>query len=165
MNLTKIDDITKRHPWILNLVSWIVYGGLASILSFCTQIRDIPEDLKNMRKDLSTLTHNLRDNTRDGVSIIVGVNTKDLYDNTAYVYFDNRLGLRQGDSIYLANLSDTAFNPSIKVIIKKEIIKNESDNSVAQLFISQEAAIRLGFKDYKKLGVIELKHKRVANFN
>ncbi len=158
--ISKLDQIHKKHSWIFTIGSWFIYGGLASIVTFCG-LRDIPGDIKDIKKNVSTLNGNLKNSTAGGIPIIVGVNAKELKENIAYVFSENKHDLEPGERIYLTNYTDNTYQATIVVVVQKKMTKNSSDTSAADLFISEDAALRLGFKDFKKTGIIELKFQRI----
>ncbi|WP_374351021.1 hypothetical protein [Limnohabitans sp.] len=155
-----MDQLHKSHTWIFTVGSWLVYGGIASIVTFCG-LKDIPNDIKDIKKNVSVLNGNLKNTTNGGIPIVVGVNSKELKENIAYVFSENKHELEPGERVYLTNFTDNTYQATIVVVVQKKISKPNNDTSAADLFISEDAAARLGFKDYKKTGIIELKFQRI----
>ncbi len=87
------------------------------------------------------------------MEIKVGI-SKDLKQNTISTFKGNRANLKYGDPVKLTNVIST-YKTSINLLVGYEYERN-SDNSEADIFISKEAAEYLGFKDYKKIGIITL---------
>ncbi len=154
--IRRVDKIHKEHPWIFTILSWLVYGGLALGISL-TGLKDIPTHIKIIKDKVTFLENSLRNTTNGGLPIIVGVNTHELKENQVFVYTDNKHKLNSGDKLYLTHYTDNTFQSTITVIVAKRIKRTEKDKTSAELFISEEAALRLGIKDFRKIGVIELK--------
>jgi hypothetical protein len=158
--IKKLDAIHDNHNWIFTVGSWLVYGGVTLILTFCS-LKDIPSDIKDIKKNVSTLNSNLKNTTAGGIPIVVGVNPRELKENIAYVFAENKHNLQPGDRVYLTNFTDNTYQATIIIMVQKKINKSINENTAADLFISDDAAMKLGFKDYKKSGVIELKFQHV----
>jgi len=150
--------------------SLVIYG-----LLFISGYFDVREDIKYNRSSIDSLVvqnkvhikkiKDITDNyamKEDGIQIEVGVSTE-LEQNSVSVYKDNTLGLKFSDAVILTN-SIHMYKPTIKLVVGFE--REKSNNvSQAEIFISEEAANMLGFKNYKKVGLFKVNCRKILKEN
>jgi hypothetical protein len=176
-NRAKKESLLKRtlqHP-----LGASIYGSFfASLCLLCVTYffayLDIRQDIKHIRSNielLSTTDSCLNKKLKDifdnfimkdeGIEIEVGVSSE-LNRNNVSVYKGNNDNLKFCDGIILTN-SIHDLKPSIKLVVGLVRDKDEqnSENSKADIFISKDAAETLGFKDYKKTGIMKMNLKKL----
>jgi hypothetical protein len=158
-----ISDFFKKYPWAPNFLLRLI-GIIIMLIIYFVNFTDIAKELlqsvREIRANTNSLALNLKDNTNGGITVIVGVNPKEAKENLAFVYDNNDLNLKPGDVILLKNFTDNTFQSSLRFIVQKSFPLPENRTN-ASIFISDEAARRLGFEDYKKRGTISVKMLRV----
>jgi hypothetical protein len=164
---SKINAFFKKYPWVPNFVISLL-GVLFSLMLFWVNSnisgisKELLDSIREIRTNTSLLAENLKDRTNGGLTVVVGVNPKEIKENLAFVYENNELNLRPGDVILLKNYTDNTFQPSMKFIIQKSLPQTDN-KSRASIFISEVAAKRLGFENYRSQGTIELKMLRIPS--
>lgn len=164
---SKINQFFKKYPWIPNITMSVI-GVIVSIIIFFVNSnitgvsKELLESVREIRSNTSTLADNLKHSTNGGITVIVGVNPREIKENLAYIYDNNDLNLKAGDVIILKNFTDNTYQSSLRFIIQKSLPNPEIKNkSTAAIFISEDAAKRLGFEDYKTKGTVVLKMQRM----
>lgn len=158
--LNKITEFNERHPWVLNLtklafsIAVIVIGS--NVIALKNEVLD---SLKTIKENTTKLSSCLTSNLDGGIDVVIGVNPKEITENIAHVYDDNKLKLKAGDVIYLSNFADNTFQARLLFVVQKTVPHNGKPTN-AVIFIGAEGAKRLGFKDYEKAGTITLKMQR-----
>jgi hypothetical protein len=158
----RISVFFKEHPWLPPIIMTFVVVVLGVLgTNIRSYLIDIKDKVGEVHKATSKLTKSLEANLDGGMPVLVGVNPKEIKENIVYVYDDNKLNLRPGDVIYLTNYTDNTFQTSLRCIVQKIYPKQGNDaSSKANIFVSEEAAKRFGFADYKVKGIIELKMRK-----
>lgn len=158
--LNKISEFNNSHPWVLNLFKLIVSVAVIVIGSNVVGLKnEVLDSLKTIKENTTKLSSCLTSNLDGGIDVVVGVNPKEISENIAHVYTDNKLRLKAGDVIYLTNFADNTFQARLLFVVQKTVPHNGKPTN-AVIFIGAEGAKRLGFKDYEKAGTITLKMQR-----
>lgn len=158
--LGKITEFNNSHPWVLILfklgasIAVVVIGS--NVIGLKNEVLD---SLKTIKENTTKLSSCLTSNLDGGIDVVVGVNSKEITENIAHVYVDNKLKLKAGDVIYLSNFADNTFQARLLFVVQKTVPHNGKPTN-AVIFIGAEGAKRLGFKDYEKAGTITLKMQR-----
>lgn len=159
--LNRLNTFFKKYPWVPNVaISFI--GIVASVIFFWLNsnisgiANELIESLREIRTNTGTLATNLKENLNGGMPVVVGVNPREIKENIAYVYDGNDLNLKPGDVIFLKNYTDNTFQASLRFVIQKSVPSNDKKSNAA-IFISDDAAKRIGFYDYRTRGTIMLK--------
>ena len=159
MNLNAIDKFIRKNQVYIGLLS----SFLVVVFSFFNfGVFEALGKIEEIRTSTATLAKNLKGNTAGGISVIVGVNPKETKENLVFVYENNELNLKPGDVIFLKNYTDNTFQSTLRFIVQKSLPVGDK-NSIASIFISDEAARKISFEDYKKRGTINLKMLRSAD--
>lgn len=163
--LNKINDFFSKYAGITRLLIAVVVGAAGLFLNntytkITEGVNTVLVSINEIRKNTSTLASRLDKNLDGGVTVIVGVNPVEIKENIAFIYDDNDNNLKIGDVIYLQNFTENTFQATLRFIVSKSFPPG-SKNSEASIFISDEAAKKIGFSDYKKKGTIKLKLNRV----
>ena len=163
----KINSFVK-HPLSISILGTLIILIFANsvryynIIPIVYEIHDNIDTLvskeEELRKSIIELKENYLAKDYEGSEITVGVSTE-LEQNTVSVFNGNKVNLKYSDAILLTN-SIHMYRPSIKLVVGL-VRERNNDNSKAEIFISQEAAKLLGFKDYKKTGILRANIKRI----
>ena len=162
--LSKLNTFFKKYPWVPNVVISFM-GLMASIILFWFNAnisgiaKELVESLREIRANTGTLATNLKENLSGGLPVVVGVNPREIKENIVYIYDNNDLNLKPGDVIFLKNYTDNTFQATLRFIVQKSLPSSEKKSS-ASIFISDDAAKRIGFYDYRTRGTIMLKMLR-----
>ena len=115
------------------------------------------QDIKEIKTGTSKLSKYLERTLDGGITVTVGVNPKELRENLAFVFEENPYKLEAGDRITLTNFTAGTFNATITLTIQKPVFRSQDSKTNAEIFISEEAAKRLGFSDYRLRGTADFK--------
>ncbi len=152
VNLPEVSAALK----LLALIFVLVYAWInKEIDQHLKQIGAIHVATTDCRDLLLEIREKLHNKFSGGRKITVGVNSRDLQENMVTVFAGNAHNLRTGDVIHLKNFHDDSFQPILRFVVVKEVVRG-SAKSQADLFISADAAKRLGLGDYKKQGVFDV---------
>lgn len=132
-----------HHPWFVSTVSGLFFLILGSgIINVKNQIALATENIDKIKDATETLKLCLINEIKDGQSVKVGINNKEIFGNGVFVFADNTYNLKEGDQIYLTNKLDGKYETTIKFLVQRTP-KRDGDKSEANMFISLEAAKRL----------------------
>jgi hypothetical protein len=147
-----------------------IFGGVVSsvivtaIVYLCGYLNRIPkidfiyEDVETIKKEVIDIKNQYLSKDTDGIDIMVGV-SGEASDQLVIIFSDNTANLRYGDPIELY-YSVGDFSPKLKLLVSKERDRN-GDKSLADIFISKDAAKAIGFKDYQKTGIVKMKARKL----
>jgi len=117
--LNKITDFNAHHPWVLILFKLVVSTAVVIIGSNVIGLKnDVLGSLKTIENNTTKLSSCLTSNLDGGIDVVVGVNPKEITENIAHVYDDNKLKLKAGDVIYLSNFADNTFQARLFSVVK-----------------------------------------------
>jgi hypothetical protein len=151
---TEIVIIGSVIQIIFTVVWWFLTSGLADLKN------ELTTSIREIRTHTQKLSKNLDAPLSGGMTITVGVNPREITENLIVVHSNNKYGLKAGDSIVLTNFTDNTFKSSLNFVVHKSIEKPMTDKSNAEIFISEAAAKRIGFDNFRRVGLIELKMTR-----
>ena len=140
----------------------ILISTTISILASLNYFLEFKQSLSEIRENTSFLKKNLQTSTDGGQILTIGVNSKEIKENIAFVFDNNEYNLKPGDKIALTNYTDNTFQTTLNFVIQKSL-PNSDFNSSASLFIGDEAARKIGFSDYKNKGTLKVKFKILSN--
>jgi hypothetical protein len=153
-----------RREIIIAIVSSIIGGIILMGIQFFFGYFNINPVVKKTEKNVIEILKSVNEiksnyiiKDGQGIEVNVGIN-RFLKGNNVSVFKDNINNLRFTEPLVLTNCLDTSFKPSVNLIITEEVERND-DKSNADLFISIEAAKRLGLGDKYKKGLYKLKLK------
>lgn len=138
---------------LILLIIQFVFGYFNTI----PKIKAIDKNVKELKKNIDEIRSNFIIKDGQGIDVKVGINTK-LRGNNVSVFKGNKINLRYSDPLVLSNGIDVLFKPSVNLIITEEVERND-DKSEADLFISVDAARRLGLGERFRKGLYKLKLK------
>ena len=153
---TQITILSVILQVIFTVVWWFLTSGLTELKNeLTTSIREIKAHTQKLSKNLDAPL-------AGGLTVTAGVNPKEITENLVVVYSNNKFGLKAGESIVLTNFTDNTFKASLNFVVHKSIEKPATDNTHAEVFISEAAAKRIGFENFRRVGLIELKMTRLS---
>lgn len=123
---------------------------------------EVVQSIREIKINTQKLSKNLETTLSGGITVKAGVNPREISENLLVVYQDSNLGLKAGDTVQLSNFTDNTFQASLRFIVQKVVNRPAGDSSNAQLFMSEIAAKKIGFENFKKTGVIDLKLTRFS---
>ena len=133
---------------------WFTTSGIKELKD------EVIESVREIRAQTQRLSKHLEVPLAGGITVKVGVNPREITENLLVVYSDNTVGLKAGDIVQLNNFTDNTFQASLKFIVQKNMTRPANDTSNASIFMSEIAAKKIGFENFKKNGVIDLKLTR-----
>jgi hypothetical protein len=147
--------INTSSGFIANLLlALIIY--LISVYNVIPVIKDTKRTLDSVKVDLCKIKNFYVTKDKEGVDIKVGINSE-LEGNNVTVFKNNSLGLNYTQAIYLTNPIDfNNFCPTVQLIVTCEVEKGD-DKTGADIFISKDAASRLGLTRNISKGVFTIK--------
>ena len=146
-----------NNNWFVSLVVASAFWFFQSKIDQATsEINELSNAIKRIEASTSFINQSLGKSIDGGQIIIAGVNKANLKENIAIVFKNNSLNLRTGDIIYLHNQSDNTFQTTARFVVQKEI-ETPDNTTKAQIFISDDAAKRLGIENYKAIGIFQLR--------
>lgn len=157
-----LNNYCKENPFVVRISFFILNSFFAIVLFFLTTNivglkTEVLESLKVIRESTTRLSRCLDPNLTGGIDVVVGVNPKEIKENLAYVYnSDEKQQLKLGEIIYLTNHSSNTYQTRLRFVVHKIVPKNGNE-TIATIFIGEDAAKRLEFNNYKTAGTIQLK--------
>lgn len=162
--LQKKSTSTFLNQLIIGLIINFVWFSIATLLGIYFKVWPNYHKLESRLDNLDSLkiqfdqiqkTYSIP-KEKDGILIYVGINSE-LGGNNASVYIDNKLTLKYGDIFYLSNKEDP-YNCTLKFIVTREN-KETGVFTDANLFISKDAAKRLGLNTKNNQGIYPVNFK------
>ena len=115
--------------------------------------------MDSVKVDISNIKNYYVLKDKDGVEIKVGINSK-IEGNNVTVFKNNNYGLKYTQAISLTNPIDyNNFNPTVQLLVTCEVDRKD-DKSGADIFISKDAALRLGLSRYIERGLFTLRMRK-----
>lgn len=154
--MDKIKSFLNNNWFVSLAVSFTFWFFQSKIDQTISEINELSNSIKRIEASTSFINQSLGKSIDGGQIITAGVNKVSLKENIAIVFKNNPLNLRAGDIIYLHNQSDNTFQATARFVIQKEI-ETPDNTTKAQIFISDDAAKRLGIENYKAIGIFQLR--------
>jgi len=147
--------INTSSGFIANLLlALIIY--LISVYNVIPIIKNTKTTLDSVKVDLCKIKNFYLTKDKEGVDIKVGISAE-LEGNNVTVFKNNTFGLVYTKAIYLTNPIDfNNFCPTVQLIVTYEA-ENDDNKTDADIFISKDAASRLGLTRNIAKGVFTLK--------
>ena len=166
---------SKLTKILWNPIAGITYGLIANTVfgmaMYSLKIRDVIPLINRTQITVDSLQNDVNEikscylkKDVEGREVKVSINNN-LEGNNVSVFKDNKLGLKFTQVVFLTNPIDfNDFAPTIKLIVTREVDRSQ-DNSEAEIFISKDAASRLGLVRNISQGVFTLKIKLLDDEN
>jgi len=166
---------SKLTKILWNPIAGITYGLIANtefgMAMYSLKIRDVIPIINRTQITVDSLQNDVNEikscylkKDVEGREVKVSINNN-LEGNNVSVFKDNKLGLKFTQVVFLTNPIDfNDFAPTIKLIVTREVDRSQ-DNSEAEIFISKDAASRLGLVRNISQGVFTLKIKLLDDEN
>jgi len=143
---------------LCNIIFYIVFICISTYNIFPV-IHETKNSVDSLKIEVSKIKNNYILKDKGGIDINVGINSK-LIGNNIIVFKNNSFGLKYTQVIILSNPIDkNNFNPTVQLLVTEEVNRND-DKSEAEIFISKDAAFRLGLENNLNKGVFKLKMKQ-----